>query len=152
MKLHPLWGWRHSKTGLWHSAGDSWDRTQGQQQDDAGKGSAGLFLQMPGWVTVPGKWHTSGHTPWVAELQTVALLSDEAGISSPASRLCTGCFPWGMPEAGNSSVPLQRHKEPQHEPTSGITAWKEAFCSLPFLLCFLTALMSTVTHSQLPAQ
>lgn len=47
MKLHPLRGWRHSKRGLWHSAGDSWDRTQGQQPDDAGKGSAGLFWQMP---------------------------------------------------------------------------------------------------------
>lgn len=78
MKLHPLWGWRHSKTRLWHSAGDSWDRTQGQQLDGAGKGSAGLFQQMPGWVTVPENWHVAGHTPWVAELQTV---SDEAGIS-----------------------------------------------------------------------
>lgn len=27
---------------------------------------------------MPGNWHVAGHTPWVAELQT---LSDEAGIS-----------------------------------------------------------------------
>lgn len=115
---------------------------------------------MPGWVTVPGNWHIAGHIPWVAEPQTV---SDEAGISVPASRLCTGCFPWGMPEAGNRSVPVQRQVG-LYQGASASARFRDCnmerslpgnlspFHSSSVSLCFLTAPMSTVPLSQLPAQ
>lgn len=134
MELHPLQGWGHTKTGLWHSAGDSWDRTQGQQPDDAGKGSAGLFQQMPEWVTVPGNWHVAGHTPWVAELQTVM----RQGFLSLPPDCAQAVFPGGCPRQGTDLCQCRGTRSISMSPLQGLQHGKKhsgKSHSLPFLIC-----------------
>lgn len=63
MKPHLLWGWTQAKTqgqDTATAAGQCW------------QGLRRVAQQMLGWATVPGSQHIAGHSPWVAEPETVA--------------------------------------------------------------------------------